>query len=229
MSVAIYSCVTNSYDDPPQRGMDALSYTDDDGTETYYFRPHVAQPRRVSYWMKYHPQDVLPPHVTHSVWVDGNITITNPDFVGMAVAAADRSPIGWAAWKHPSRDCVYQELGAIIDMQLTKWPIDDLRLQVASYAQEDYPEHRGLYALGCIARRHHDPVTRDFDRQVWGEQEKWNGSMDQIVVPYVEWKQNSGALVATFDGGELTGEWIVLGAHAEWTRYDGDGRLRSRT
>jgi hypothetical protein len=54
---------------------------------------------------------------------------------------------------HPEdRDCAYQEAEHCWDWP--KYRDEPLREQVAQYRSEGMPEHFGLWAAGCIARRH---------------------------------------------------------------------------
>lgn len=109
-----------------------------------------------------------------SVWLDGNIELLIPEeeFIKEFLGDAD---IG--LFKHPYRDCIYDE--AVADVGR----IEMLKPQVDYYRSQGYPEKNGLYECGVLVRRN---TANEFN-EAWWEEMKWS-SRDQISFPYVLWK-----------------------------------------
>ena len=60
-------------------------------------------------------------------------------------------------FRHPERDCIYQESTIVKEFGYERPAIVDL--QMACYRARGYPEHNGLNLGGVIFRRHHDPTV----------------------------------------------------------------------
>jgi hypothetical protein len=117
------------------------------------------------------------------VWIDGSIRIRSPRFVEEFIACI--GPSGWAMFKHPDRDCIYDELAASLPMR--KYRNQPLARQVAFYGAEKYPAHHGLMACGLIARRADDPRHIRINEAWWQENLRWS-CQDQLSLPVVLWR-----------------------------------------
>lgn len=84
------------------------------------------------------------------VWLDANMEVVSPTFITEALAACAPGPV--AAWAHPRRDCVYDEVEASLVEAPAKYGryADALRAQAVDYLAEGYPAHAGLYACGTV-------------------------------------------------------------------------------
>lgn len=94
-------------------------------------------PRLSAKWWKCHPPlglDVL--------WIDGAVEVVNPDFIDEVAKCLTVAPL--TMWRHPWRDCIYDEVGASAPM--TKYVGLPLGRQVGHYQSLGWPAHNGLWA-----------------------------------------------------------------------------------
>jgi hypothetical protein len=113
-----------------------------------------------------------------SIWLDGNIFLLIPkeQLVKEFLGDADM-----AVWKHPDRDCLYEEGKAVkgIGGDYT-WKVDE---QLLHYRKNGFPDNAGLYECGVIIRRHSKRME-EFNEAWWKELCDWS-CRDQISFPYV--------------------------------------------
>jgi O-antigen biosynthesis protein len=142
-----------------------------------------------------------------SIWVDGNIAIKGQSFAKDVLDAA--SDAGWAMFRHPDRDCIFDE--AFVSAKMKKYEGLPVREQVEAYRREGVPEHGGLFACGVIARK--EPL-RDALRRVnelwWKENVKWT-YQDQLSLPYV--LKKTGAIVGIIPGNLWQNQWFDVIQH----------------
>jgi len=112
-----------------------------------------------------------------SIWIDASFRVTSPDFATEALGYA--KPI--AQFKHPWRDCLYDEAAEI--MALGMDPDGVAPEQTARYRQAGHPEHWGLWATGIIARRHTAAVKRL--GVSWGREVEGGSARDQVSQAHV--------------------------------------------
>ena len=117
------------------------------------------------------------------IWIDGSIQIRSSRFVEEFVSRI--GPSGWVMFKHPDRDCIYDELA--VSLAMHKYRDQPLERQVASYRAEGYPAHRGLMACGLIGRRANDPRHERINEAWWQENLRWS-YQDQLSLPVVLWR-----------------------------------------
>ena len=117
------------------------------------------------------------------IWVDGSVQVRSHRFVEEFVGQI--GPSGWAMFRHPDRDCIYDELGASLPME--KYRDQPLDRQVVSYRAEGYPAHCGLMACGLIARHARDHRHRRINNAWWQENRRWS-YQDQLSLPVVLWR-----------------------------------------
>lgn len=118
------------------------------------------------------------PDAEYSIWIDGNIEMAIDPIVAMNQWLMDHD---LAFYKHPDRDCIYDEAEACI--QLGKDHPDLLRQQVHKYRCEGYPEHNGLVASTVILRRHTPSIALLNER--WWEEYIFHSRRDQLSFNYV--------------------------------------------
>lgn len=119
----------------------------------YEPRPHI-HPNRAAKTPKMLPW--LYTGTSTSIWVDASFTITSPNFAKEILVFA--API--AQYKHPWRNCMYEEIA--ISKKIPKYQGEignlDRQLQVAKILE--FPTNWGLWATGVIARTHTDQVKK---------------------------------------------------------------------
>lgn len=116
---------------------------------------------------------------TQSIWVDGSAQIFGANFVADVLEALGDEPI--AQFRHPWRDCIYDE--GEVSKSMLKYqdlPIDS---QLNYYRKQGHPEHWGLWAAGLIARNH-GPEIEKFGNLWLTENETWT-YQDQLSEPYL--------------------------------------------
>jgi len=114
-----------------------------------------------------------------SVWIDGSFAIISPDFAAMVLDVLASTDL--AMFRHPWRNCIYDEVNASRGMaKYQNLPMDE---QVATYRAAGHPEHWGLWETGVIARRH-TPVNLDLSCDWWDEIMRWT-YQDQLSWPTV--------------------------------------------
>lgn len=134
-----------------------------------------------------HPPFTLSePAYDYCIWIDASMQVRSARFVREAIAACGDAPV--ALWKHPRRDCVYQEIGASLDgeSQDDRYRRVPLVEQGIAYRDEDYPAHNGLYATGTIVWRNCDEA-RALGSAWYEECQRW-GYQDQVSFPVVAWR-----------------------------------------
>lgn len=117
------------------------------------------------------------------VWIDASHEITSPSFVREALAARHD---GFAAFKHPRRNCVYAEIDALLgkENQNGLYFSRPLKEQAEAYRLEGHPERAGLFACGTLAWDLRDPRARELGQAWLDETAKWS-HQDQCELPVV--------------------------------------------
>jgi len=117
----------------------------------------------------------------YTIWIDGNIIITSR-FLELLEYLKEGD---MALYKHPDRDCVYQEAAACVkrnkDNHLT------VKMQIKQYHKEGYPQHNGLNTAGVILRRNSSENVQKIN-MAWWEEIKNHSRRDQLSFNYVLWK-----------------------------------------
>lgn len=183
MRVLVYSAVFGSYDslkDFPSQSItcDFKRFTEPHGLKT---------PRLESRWYKLNP----PQDYDYTIWIDGSIRVISRFFAEYMI---DQARDRWSLFKHPWRNCIYQEASKSHDMK--KYHGEPILAQALAYRQEGMPEDWGLYANGVLCRA--KGWGQDLNREWWEEQQKWS-VQDQISLPYVCWKNNVQIPVCDLD------------------------------
>ncbi len=146
-----------------------------------------------------------------SCWIDGSIHVRDGRFAELVRRSLADDEL--VLWDHPEdRDCLYQEAAHCWD-----WPryaTEPLREQVAHYRSQGMPEHFGLWAATCIARRHTDSM-REFGRRWLEENRRWS-IQDQVSLPYLLWRL--GVEPGTFGLDQLNNDLVDWIPHAAEVR-----------
>lgn len=111
------------------------------------------------------------------VWIDGNVELkVDPRKLVELMGEKD-----YAFFKHPIRDCVYDE--ADVCIYLGKGKVEELAEQTKEYASQNYPRQNGLWELPVFVRRNTPKVNAKFEAW-WAEICRYS-SRDQISFPRV--------------------------------------------
>ncbi len=139
-----------------------------------------------------------------SIWVDGNIELLIPPekLVDDWLKDADL-----AVWKHPDRDCIYDEAPAAKGLggDYVKM-IDE---QIREYGNKGFPRNAGLAECNVIMRRHNNKV-KTFNEDWWNEILKWS-CRDQLSFPVVHSRHN--LKINYIQGNVRNHEWFRYTPH----------------
>lgn len=120
------------------------------------------------------------PEYDFSIWQDANILLrADPrEIVARSLGDGDAC---LAAFRHASRDCVYEEAKIVLGVRLDH--ADRVRAQMRHYRTCGFPPNGGLVSCRFLVRRHR-PETVAMDL-AWWEQICRFSSRDQLSLPYV--------------------------------------------
>jgi Protein of unknown function (DUF616) len=209
---AVYTSVMGQYGEllahPEIPGVDWIAFVDTPmeraDWETRVLRPDP-NPRLAAKRFKMLPHVYLEDHA-QTIWIDGTVQITSPSFVDEALACVGES--GIALWRHPERDCAYQE--TIVSAQMPKYANLPIYAQAAHYRAQGFPPHYGLWACGIMARRTAEPSVAKLGEMWLAEVERWS-IQDQISFPWV--LRELGIVPGEFPAGLYANPWLRITAH----------------
>lgn len=107
-----------------------------------------------------------------SIWLDGSFRVTSPHMARSLLALAN--PI--AQFRHPDRDCIYQE--ADVSQAMQRYAHLPIAEQMAAYRAYEHPERWGLWAAGVIVRLH-TAAVRSLGGEWLAQCHHW-GHQDQL-------------------------------------------------
>ena len=146
-----------------------------------------------------------------SVWMDGSAHVRDGRFATVVRGLLEAHDL--VLWRHPEdRDCLYQEAAHCWDWP--KYAAEPLREQIAAYRDEGMPEHFGLWATGCVARRHTSRM-RSLGEAWLAENRRWS-IQDQVSLPYLLWRE--GIRPGEFGLDQLENDLVSWVPHAEEIR-----------
>lgn len=191
--LVIYTVIAGNYDtlkDPEfiDENCDYVCFTDSGELASGIWQVRMMEDAGLDSTRHQRMYKVLPhrflPEYEYSVYVDGNVRITGSlrDFVRNQWKGAPLLGL-----KHPSRDNVYDEAEACIN--LGKDDPGIIRRQIARYRSEGYRADNGLTVTNIMFRRHKDKrlvkVMED-----WWDEIRENSRRDQLSFCYVCWKNH---------------------------------------
>ena len=174
--IAIYTCIVGGYDELQQPavvedgfdficfvGMGEMTQGRVGVWDVRELPVHFGTATYDARWAKMHPHELLPDYAA-SVWIDGNIALTDGSLFE-AVRARMASDVQFSGVPHPTRDCTYAEARKCFDMRYLK--LGGL-LGVWLYQWIcGLPRHAGLIESNLVFRRHLDPAVVAFDERWW--------------------------------------------------------------
>ncbi|MDX9856073.1 MAG: DUF616 domain-containing protein [Candidatus Moranbacteria bacterium] len=195
--VVIYTAIFGDYDDlknPPEKlakQCDFICFTDNkkiksDKYKIVYCDKKELNNSKESRRYKILPHLYLPSRYEYSIWVDASIKLNNFKINNFIEEYLGKDGV-WAAFIHPERSCVYEELEACLQRKKDDYYL--MKNQIGEYEKEGYPKKNGLVANGFILRKHNDPEVIRVSREWWKEVKK-NSVRDQLSFCYVAWKKN---------------------------------------
>jgi hypothetical protein len=122
------------------------------------------------------------PDADYSIWLDGMFQIDVDPMDALAWLGGNDI----AVFRHPERDCLFDEAEACI-----RWGLDEpdrIRRQVKAYRAHGYPTANGLIAGGVVVRRHTEAINR-LNEAWWGEVLTYS-IRDQLSFNYAAWTKH---------------------------------------
>ena len=187
MKIAVFTCITNGVDalieDQPS-GADYYIFSDNDPkSKRWIYKPVkdiFLDPRRVARYYKILVQHQLPEYDV-TIWMDGSIQmLVEPKKVVDLFLSENH--VG--TYRHPERDCIYDE-----GEECKRLFLDDpylIGLQMKRYKEEGYPKHNGLVETKVVVRDN-SPHAKLFNI-TWFEEIALNSKRDQLSFNYTKWK-----------------------------------------
>lgn len=204
--ITVYSCITGNYDLANRTLLHSVGVVETDVRYVLYtdavdepqlrvspksklsweFRPlvwrHPLCQRRTARWHKINSH-LLPDDAEYTVWVDGSQRI-KPIGIRSQLVEPLAGRYVLAAFKHPDRTCVYQELQACINHKKDNPRL--MRQQIRQYRKEGYPPYNGLVETACVFRQACPEVTAF--NELWWQQLDQHSFRDQLSFNYAAWK-----------------------------------------
>jgi hypothetical protein len=214
MKNVVYTAVFGGYDIPA--GVDAgwncdfVCFTDEPSLRPEGWRVELVKDLKLS------PADAnrkykMLPHLyleeySKSLYIDGNIQINvDPSII---FAKYDNASI--AAPKHRERDCAYDEARTCFELGLLEK--SEYEAQTREYCERLFPKHYGLTENNILIRHHKNPLIIRLMDEWWAEYRRW-GKRDQIILPYLLWKNNVG-ITYIAEGAKYTSDYFTINLHA---------------
>ena len=157
--------------------------------------------RKKARYLKINSHLVLPPHDV-SVWVD-HCFESKFDNVNNILEEIEFSGKNMMAYKHPQRNCIYDEANVVIQYKLDSLGV--VSNQMKRYVNMGFPKQQGLFETGLLIRRNNEKVKR-FNQTWWTEILK-NSGRDQLSHVFACWYS------------DVTTTPITIGEKAESTPY----------
>jgi hypothetical protein len=189
-NIVVYTAISDSKDtlkwgQNTEGNVDFIAYLDgpveSDVWDTRTIDKVDRDPNRNAKQYKILPHKFFPDY-EYSLWIDGSIELVVPVQTLIDKYLKDAN---WAQFKHPGRDCAYEEAVTCINLKKD----DELIIseQMARYHEEGLPDHAGLNECTILLRRHNEADVIAFDEMWWEEIDK-GSKRDQLSYSYCLWK-----------------------------------------
>lgn len=136
------------------------------------------------------------------LWVDGSIEI-----IGDLNEFITEVPLWFSIWKHPHRNCTYDEAEAVIKLKGMD-PMQTNRMMLR-YLDAGFPRNFGLGANGIMLRSTHDPAVQEIC-DMWWREFTTSPPRDQLSLMYCFWK--SGYKPDLFEND-------IMNKYFKWLRH----------
>ena len=193
----VYTCITGGYDSITQHSYqnlnwDYVCYTDNfemikaKKIGIWEIRPlayNKLDNIRNARWHKTHPHKLFPEY-KYSIWIDGNIDVLDSELYKKSQKLIN-SKYCIFAYKHPFRDCVYDEADAVINLK-KDFP-NIVKKEVKYLEKQNFPKHFGLNETGVLIRKH---LQCTETMELWWWLIKQFSRRDQLSFNFALWKNN---------------------------------------
>lgn len=195
--IAVYTCIVGKYDlvKPPLLNFNNVDYFLFTDSFKHYSDAPCFQVKELSgkilkqgsiwanRYVKFHPRELLGTEYDYSIYVDGNVRIVS-DVRSFVNCVADKT--GLAMHKHRTRECVYDE--AEMCVKLHRGNKKFIKKLMKSYQQENFPKNFGMNEANLIVTDLKNDKAIHLLDEWWREFVRSEAMRDQLVWPYVLWK-----------------------------------------
>jgi hypothetical protein len=190
-SRVIYTAITNGHAElsphPEVPDTDFICFSDvalDRGD--WQVRPIDASVKKLSPRMQAKFHKVFPPReYDWSIWLDGSYRLRThmeaAHWLRYSLVAG--SPSGFGLYRHPARNCLYDETAHSMALRKCSEIRSLLEAQARSYAEQGHPKASGLWLGGALCRKKDPGIDRIMERW-WDEITRWTWR-DQISLAFV--------------------------------------------
>ena len=195
-NICVYTCITGEYDavndfvDYKETNIDYYLFTNNkevvsDFWKVIYIENNGLDNIRLARKLKILGNEILDKYEI-SVWIDG-ATYLKKTISSFINNECDMKKYSLVGFKHPSRDCIYDEAKAcvIYSRDLKKIILE----QVSFLKKENYPCHNGLIESAILVRRNNDTILKK-TMNLWFEMILKYSYRDQLSFNYVAWHEN---------------------------------------
>lgn len=201
--IVVYTAIMGEYEPLRKpsyvsKNVDYLCFTDNKKLTSKFWTPVVIEespldPTRKARQLKIKGHPMLEKY-DYTVWIDGNMDLIGDVTALIArhfLATEKREPKSAASlmvcFKHPSRDCVYEEAEACIRYQRDS--AEAIRKQAAKYKSAGYPNHHGMIESNVLIRKNKSPKLKRV-MEDWWQEVVTESRRDQMSFNYVAWKHD---------------------------------------
>lgn len=186
--IVAYTAVFGSFDclmaAPRFNDVDFVCFTDDSsfrarGWNVVVVEGPVGEARRNSRFFKVLPHRYFADY-RFSVWIDGTHCPRRDPRELLAYCGSS----GIGLYRHPERDCIYEEAEACVQRGFDEGII---RKQMTRYVAEAYPKRNGLAQTTVMVRKHTSPAVIAA-MECWWEEINAGSVRDQLSFDYAMWK-----------------------------------------
>lgn len=194
--VAIYSCVTNGYDNIKEpfikmENTDYYLFTDSDNITSGKWNIKQLTKETEKFegalknrYIKMHPYELFKEY-DYAIYIDGNVKVMS-DLTELVNSINEKT--GISMHRHKLRNCIYDEIKVCKIRH--KGNYEKLKEQAERYKKEGFPEKFGMLEATIIVTDLKNENGKMIYKNWWDELISSESLRDQISLPYILWKNN---------------------------------------
>lgn len=196
IKIVVYTCITGNYDNIQEpyledANIDYIAFCEkkENYKSTWKFESIPLNIKKINNnilinrYIKFHPHELFAEKYDYAIYIDGNIKSMS-DLKELIYGI--NSKTGLALHRHRARNCIYNEIE--VCKIIKKGNYREMKAQTDRYKEEGFPKEFGLYECNVIVSDLKNKESEKILNSWWEEFEKSKSYRDQIVLPYVVWK-----------------------------------------
>lgn len=219
-NIVVYTCITNNYDSLKEikyidDGVSYICFTDNNKLTSKTWKIVYFDSNLIDLNLSFVKQQrfiKLCPHKLDclknydiSVWVDANIIIDNS--IKELVQLYHKDECFLTTFKHPVRNCVYEEGDTCIKIKKDKK--ENIEPQLLGYKVEGYPENNGMLESNMLIRNHNLSNCKKL-MDSWWEELNGKSHRDQLSFNYVVWKYHFEKFINYINQNEISKKYLTF-------------------